>query len=62
MCAVFDAGHLAVLLTGLVQTLVAVDVDQAQLLHRGETRGCEGMQASHWLSCVFYFTEIPCFF
>lgn len=32
MCAVSDAGHLAVLLAGLVQTLVTVDVDQGQLL------------------------------
>lgn len=32
MCAIFDAGHLTVLLTGLVQTLVTVDVDQGQLL------------------------------
>lgn len=34
MCAVSDTGHLAVLLAGLVQALVAVDVDQSQLLHR----------------------------
>lgn len=32
MCAVSDAGHLTVLLAGLVQTLVTVDVDQGQLL------------------------------
>lgn len=38
MCAVSDAGHLAVLLAGLVQTLVTVDVDQGQLLHGGETQ------------------------
>lgn len=48
MRAVSDAGHLAVLLTGLVQTLVTVDVDQSQLLHDRETqsacvcvRGCK---------------------
>lgn len=39
MCAVSDAGHLAVLLAGLVQTLVTVDVDQGQLLHHRETDG-----------------------
>ena len=40
VCAVFDAGHLAVLLVGLVQTLVTVDVDQAQLLRRARERVC----------------------
>lgn len=46
MCAVSDAGHLAVLLAGLVQTLVTVDVDQGQLLHGGgNTEGeCVRMQ------------------
>ena len=37
MCAVSDAGDLAVLLARLVQTLVTVDVDQSQLLHSSET-------------------------
>lgn len=47
MCAVFDTGHLAVLLAGLVQTLVAVDVDQGQLLHNRDKHTqsvCEEMQ------------------
>lgn len=38
MRAVSDAGHLAVLLAGLVQTLVTVDVDQGQLLHSTKTQ------------------------
>lgn len=38
MCAVSDAGHLAVLLAGLVQALVTVDVDQRQLLHSTQTQ------------------------
>lgn len=38
MRAVSDAGHLAVLLAGLVQTLVTVDVDQGQLLHSTQTQ------------------------
>lgn len=44
MCAVFDTGHLAVLLAGLVQTLVTVDVDQGQLLHSRETQ-----RVSEWV-------------
>lgn len=53
MCAVSDAGNLAVLLAGLVQTLVTVDVDQGQLLHGRETqrdsvRG-DANQAFDWL-------------
>ena len=47
MCAVSDAGHLAVLLAGLVQTLVTVDVDQGQLLHSRDTEResvCDRMQ------------------
>lgn len=46
MCAVSDAGDLAVLLTGFVQALVAVDVDQSQLLHSEQEQGqrvCEEM-------------------
>lgn len=44
MRAVSDTGDLAVLLAGLVQTLVAVDVDQSQLLHGG--RGTQRQSTS----------------
>ena len=43
--AVLDAGHLAVVLVGLVQTLVTVHVHQGQLLHT-DTHNAQGGSAS----------------
>lgn len=65
MCAVSDAGHLAVLLAGLVQALVTVDVDQRQLLHSTQTHAackreyvcvclCVHVQDANYLDELFF--------
>lgn len=52
MCAVSDAGHLAVLLAGLVQALVTVDMDQGQLLHAHREGRSGDTNHFHWIILV----------